>query len=152
MAGMRCWQSVRLIENASGDLIPDAPAVNGLYAVRLNSVQAYVGMSVDLKTRLAKNLRRAPRMIGTLPSGSVRALPIPRIYNLARLEKIYIQQTIPRLKHIWNDLRFHVLPATQSCMTPENRRYLIETIRNRHNVLRTDATSADAQRSCDTFK
>ena len=101
MAGMRCWQSVRLIENASGDLISDAPAVNGLYAVRLNSVQAYVGMSVDLKTRLAKNLRRAPRMIGTLPSGSVRALPIPRIYNLARLEEIYIQQTIPRLNHIW---------------------------------------------------
>ena len=68
--------------------------------MRLNSVQAYVGMSVDLKTRLAKNLR-APRMIGTLPGGSVRAPPIPRIYNLARLEEIYIQQTIPRLNHIW---------------------------------------------------
>ena len=71
MAGMRCWQSVRLIENASGDLIPDAPAVNGLYVVRLNSIQTYVGMSVDLHGRFAKRMRHAPRMIGTLPGGSV---------------------------------------------------------------------------------
>lgn len=46
MAGAHGWQSIRLVANITKDLIPDVPAVNGLYVVRLSSIQAYVGMSV----------------------------------------------------------------------------------------------------------
>ena len=143
MAGAHQWQSIRLVANTAGDIIPDAPAINGLYVVRLNSIQAYVGMSVNLETRLARNLRHAPRMIGTLPGGSVWILPIPRIYNLALLEEIYIAQTSPCLNQIWDDLRFQVFPATQSCMTSENKCYLIETIYSRHRAALAGARTAD---------
>ena len=143
MAGAHQWQSIRLVANTAGDVIPDAPAINGLYVVRLNSIQAYVGMSVNLERRLAKELRHAPRMIGTLPGGSVWILPIPRIYNLALLEEIYIAQTSPCLNQIWDDLRFQVFPATQSCMTSENKCYLIETINSRHRAALAGARTAD---------
>ena len=143
MAGAHQWQSIRLVANTAGDVIPDAPAINGLYVVRLNSIQAYVGMSVNLERRLAKELRHAPRMIGTLPGGSVWILPIPRIYNLALLEEIYIAQTSPCLNQIWDDLRFQVFPATQSCMTSENKCYLIETIYSRHRAALAGARTAD---------
>ena len=91
-------------------------------------------MSVNLHLRLAKNLRHAPRMIGSLPGGSVWILPLPRIYNLAFLEDIYIEQTSPCLNKIWHDLSYHVFPATQSCMTAENKFSLIETIYSRHHA------------------
>ena len=64
-------------------------------------------------------------------------LPVPRIYNLALLEDIYIEHTSPCLNKIWDDLRYHVFPATQSCMTPENRSYLIETVCSRHRAVQT---------------
>ena len=73
-------------------------------------------------------------MIGSLPGGSVWILPVARIYNLALLEDIYIEQTSPCLNKIWDDLRYHVFPATQSCMTPENKLNLIETIYSRHHA------------------
>ena len=82
-------------------------------------------------------------MIGTLPGGSVWILPIPRIYNLALLEEIYIAQTSPCLNQIWDDLRFQVFPAAQSCMRPENKCNLIETIYSRHRAALAGARTAD---------
>ena len=70
-------------------------------------------------------------------------LPVPRIYNLALLEDIYIEHTSPCLNKIWDDLRYHVFPATQSCMTPENRSYLIETIYSRHRAVQTTRPGLD---------
>ena len=70
-------------------------------------------------------------------------LPVPRIYNLALLEDIYIEHTSPCLNKIWDDLRYHVFPATQSCMTPENRSYLIETIYSRHRAVQTTRPRLD---------
>ncbi len=70
-------------------------------------------------------------------------LPVPRIYNLVLLEDIYIEHTSPCLNKIWDDLRYHVFPATQSCMTPENRSYLIETIYSRHRAVQTTRPGLD---------
>ena len=91
-------------------------------------------MSVNLHQRLAKNQRHAPRMIGSLPGGSVWILSLPRIYNLAFIEDIYIEEASLCLNKIWHDLSYHVFPAEQSCMTAENEFSLLETVYSRHRA------------------
>ena len=138
LAGAHAWQPLTFVDNSAGDLVPDAPTANGLYVVRLQSKQAYIGMSTDLKARMIV-LRHAPRMIGALPGGGVWILQVPRIYNLALLEEIYMDQTSPCLNQIWDDLRFDIFPRTQACMTYENKCCLVDAICNRHRVATGDA-------------
>ena len=135
LEGAREWQYVPCVRNQCGDCVPTTDVSNGLYAVRYKSIQAYVGMSVGVRSRLANNLRHAPRMIGTLPGGSVWVLAIPRIYNLHLLEEIYIAQTKPCLNKVWDDIRYHCFPRAQSTMTAEDKRQLVSVIRRRHAEL-----------------